>query len=100
MIGIAEPYDVVVTDEIYRVAREADGQTMRICVSSNGQLRFSLPDDTPQEEVKKFIQVYALGVSDGKSARMSWAEDRIRGQLHHAARRLGRAARNWKTGVI
>ena len=96
MIEMTEPYDIVVMGETYRVTREQDQATMRTCVSSDGQLRFSLPDKTPLEEVEKFIRVYALGVSDGTRASMNVSADGIRDRLRLAARRLGRAAGNWK----
>ena len=99
MISMADPYDVTISSEAYQARREQDGEGARICIYSGGQLRFSLPDDTPQEEVRKFIQVYALGLTDGKNAHTGLTEDRIRGHLQNAARRLGRAAWNWKAGA-
>ncbi len=99
MTGTPEPYDVIVSGEIYQVMREEDDGTVRICIYSSGRLRFSLPDDTPQEEVRKFIQVYTLGVSDGKNARVIPTEDRIREHLKLAAQRLGRAAWSLKAGA-
>ncbi len=95
---MTEPYDIAVADATYRVAHEKDGDTIRICVYSDSRLRFSLPNDTPRGEIEKFIRVYALGVSDGKSARVNSAADRIREHLQLAARRLGRAAGSWKAG--
>jgi hypothetical protein len=99
MISMAEPYDVTISGEAYQVKREQDGEGMRTCIYLGGQLRFSLPDDTPQEEVRKLIQVYTFGLTDGKNAQTGLTEDRIRGHLQNAARRLGRAAWNWKAGA-
>jgi hypothetical protein len=89
-----EPYEVEVTGEVYQVIREPKDGAIRIFVFNNGQLRFSLAEGIPPEEVRKFIQVYALGFADGQRA--SSIEDRIRTRLHDTARRLGRAAGGWK----
>src|SRR3954463_9371419 len=70
----------------------------RICVHSGGQFRFSLPGDTPDEQVSKFIQVYALGIVDGQSARATTVEGHIQGRLNLAARRLGQAIGKLKAG--
>jgi hypothetical protein len=115
MTGMTESYDIAIMDETYRVMHEEDEGTIRICIYSDGQLRFSLPDNTPREEVEKFIRVYALGVSDGKLAganlaagQIQWQLDPIPSQpsasspLQHALQRLGQAISktgNWKTGA-
>ena len=62
MAETTEPYEVAVTGETYRVVREDNEGGRRICVHSGGQFRFSLPGDTPDEHVRTFIQVYALGL--------------------------------------
>jgi hypothetical protein len=64
--------EVVVSGEVYRIARTATAEGVRITVSSQDQLRFSLPLDTPDEQVKRFIQVYALGFVDGQSTKAAW----------------------------
>ena len=87
----AEPYDVTVTGEVYQVGRAEDEGAMRICIYNRGALRYSLPIDTSQEQARKFIQVYALGFTDGQSARSAAVEGHIRGRLNLAARRLGEA---------
>jgi len=92
----SEPYEVAVTGETYRVVHEHDEAATRICVHSGGQFRFSLPGSTPDEQVRTFIHVYALGY--GQSARSTAVEDRIRGRLNLAARRLGQAIGKLKTG--
>jgi len=89
MAETTEPYEVAVTGEIYRVVHEEHEGGMRICVHSSGQFRFSLPGDTPDEQVRRFIHTYALGFVDGQSARSTTVEDQIRGRLNRAARRLG-----------
>src|SRR5215203_4185634 len=91
MAEMTEPYEVAVTGETYRVVPENNAEVRRICVHSGGQFRFSLPGDIPEGQVRTFIQVYALGLVDGQSARSSTAEDQIRGRLNRAARRLGQA---------
>jgi hypothetical protein len=91
MAKTTEPYEVAMTGEIYRVVPEDNAGVRRICVHSGGQFRFSLPGDTPDEQVRTFIQVYALGLVDGQSARSTPVEDRIQGRLNLAARRLGQA---------
>jgi hypothetical protein len=98
MAETTEPYEVEVTGEIYRVVHEDNAGVRRICVHSGGQFRFSLPGDTPDEQVRTFIQVYALGLVDGQSARSTPVEDHIRGRLNLAARRLGQAIGKLKAG--
>ena len=98
MAETTEPYEVAVTGEIYRVVHEKHEGGMRICVHSGGQFRFSLPGDTPDEQVSKFIQVYALGIVDGQSARATTVEGHIQGRLNLAARRLGQAIGKLKAG--
>ena len=97
MTGMGEAFDVTVSEMTFRVSYEPDGEDIRICIFSDGRLRFSLPEGTPPEQVRKFIQVYALGFSDGKSA-VGTTEDRIRGRLQDVARKLGRATAGWKSG--
>src|SRR5215204_5939696 len=91
MAETTEPFEVAVTGETYRVVPENNAGRMRICVHSGGQFRFSLPGDTPDEQARTFIQVCALGLVDGQSARSTPVEDHIRGRLNLAARRLGQA---------
>jgi len=98
MAETTEPYEVEVTGSIYRVVHEDNERVRRICVHSGGQFRFSLPGDTPDEQVRTFIQVYALGFIDGQSARATPVEDQIRGRLNLAARRLGQAVGKLKAG--
>ena len=98
MAETTEPYEVAVTGEIYQVVHEEHEAGMRICVHSGGQFRFSLPGDTPDEQVSKFIQVYALGIVDGQSARATTVEGHIQGRLNLAARRLGQAIGKLKAG--
>src|SRR5215217_5492424 len=93
-----DPYEVTVTGQTYRVVHEDNAGVRRICVHSGGQFRFSLPGDTPDEQVRTFIQVYALGFIDGLSARSTPVEDQIRGRLNLAARRLGQAIGKLKAG--
>src|SRR5215217_8004031 len=93
-----EPYEVEVTGETYRVVPENNAGVRRICVHSGGQFRFSLPGDTPDEQVRTFIQVYALGIGDGQSARATTVEGHIQGRLNLAARRLGQAMGKLKAG--
>ena len=93
------PYEVTVTGQIYRVVPENNAGVRRICVHSSGQFRFSLPGDTLDEQVRMFIQVYALGLVDGQSARSTTVEDHIRGRLNLAARRLGQAIGKLKAGA-
>src|SRR5215210_2152243 len=99
MAETTEPYEVAVTGQIYRVVHEDNEGVRRICVHSGGQFRFSLPGDTPDEQVRTFIQVYALGIVDGQSARSTPVEDHIQGRLNLAARRLGQAIGKLKAGV-
>ena len=75
------------TGEVYQIARMTTDEGLRIAVYNKDQLRFSLPADTSYEQVRKYIQVYALGFADGQSAR----PDHIRERLTVAAQRLGRA---------
>jgi hypothetical protein len=56
---------------------ENNAGVRRICVHSGSQFRFSLPGGTPDEQVRTFIQVYALGLVDGQSARSTTVEDHI-----------------------
>ena len=98
MAETTEPYGVEVTGSIYRVVHEDNERVRRICVHSGGQFRFSLPGDTPDEQVSKFIQVYALGIVDGQSARATTVEGHIQGRLNLAARRLGQAIGKLKAG--
>ena len=98
MTEMTEPYEVAVTGEIYRVVHEDNEGVRRISVHSGGQFRFSLPGDTPDEQVRTFIQTYALGFVDGQSARSVTVEDQIRGRLNRAARRLGQAVGKLKAG--
>ena len=84
--------EVVVSGEVYRIARTATAEGVRITVSSQDQLRFSLLLDTPDEQVRRFIQVYALGFVDGQSTRRLGMEHHIRERLTRAAHRLGQAA--------
>ena len=98
MAETTEPYKVEVTGSIYRVVHEDNERVRRICVHSGGQFRFSLPGDTPDEQVSKFIQVYALGIADGQSARATTVEGHIQGRLNLAARRLGQAIGKLKAG--
>jgi hypothetical protein len=98
MAETTEPYEVEVTGSIYRVVHEDNERVRRICVHSGGQFRFSLPGDTPDEQVSKFIQVYALGIVDGQSARATTVEGHIQGRLNLAARRLGQAIGKLKAG--
>ena len=98
MAETTEPYEVAVTGEIYRVVQEGNEGVVRICVHSGGQFRFSLPADTPDQQVRSFIHVYALGFFDGQSARSTALENNIRGRLTFAARRLGQAVGKLKAG--
>ena len=98
MAETTEPYEVALRGELYRVLHEDDEGVMRIRVHSGGQFRFSLPGDTPDEQVRTYIQVYALGFVDGQSARSTTVEDHIRGRLNVAARRLGQAIGKLKAG--
>ncbi len=98
MTGPIEPYEITVTGEIYQIVREPEEGVMRICVYSRGRSRFSLPESTPDEEIRKFIQVYALGFADGQSARATAVEDHIRERLSSAAQRLGHAVGKLKAG--
>jgi hypothetical protein len=98
MAETTEPYEVEVTGSIYRVVHEDNERVRRICVHSGGQFRFSLPGDTPDEQVSKFIQVYALGIVDGQSVRATTVEGHIQGRLNLAARRLGQAIGKLKAG--
>ena len=98
MAEATEPYEIAVTGETYRVVREDNEGVRRICVHSGGQFRFSLPGDIPDEQVRTFIQVYALGLVDGQSARSTTVEDHIQGRLNLAARRLGHAIGKLKAG--
>jgi hypothetical protein len=98
MAETTEPYEVEVTGSIYRVVHEDNERVRRICVHSGGQFRFSLPGDTPDEQVSKFIQVYALGIVDGQSARATTVEGHIQGRLNLTARRLGQAIGKLKAG--
>lgn len=98
MSETVEQYDVAVTGEVYQVVREEEEGAWRICVFSRGRLRFSLPDGTPHEQVRTFVQVYAIGLADGQSARSAAVEYHIRGRLGRAAQRLGRAVGSWKAG--
>src|SRR3954465_9268721 len=93
-----EPYKGGVTGSIYRVVPGHNERVRRICVHSGGQFRFSLPGDTPDEQVSKFIQVYALGIVDGQSARATTVEGHIQGRVNPAARRLGQAIWKVKAG--
>ncbi len=81
--------EVVVSGEVYRIARVATDGGARITVSSRDQLRFSLPFDTPDEQVRRFIQVYALGFADGQSTRPAGMEAHICERLTQTAQRLG-----------
>jgi hypothetical protein len=90
-----EPVREGVSGEAYEIRWEDRAEGSWICIYSNGQLRFSHPEGTLPEEVRKFIQVYALGVADGQRA--TSIEGRLRTQLHNTAQRLGRAAGHWKT---
>ena len=99
MAETTKPYEIEVTGSIYRVVHENNEGVRRICVHSGGQFRFSLPGDTPDEQVRTFIQVYALGLVDGQSARSTTVEDRIQGRLNLAARRLGQAIGKLKAGA-
>ena len=94
-----EPYEVAVTGETYRVVHEDNEGAVRICVHSGGQFRFSLPADTPDEQVRTYIQVYALGFVDGQSTRSTSLEDNIRGRLSGAATRLGQAVGKLKASA-
>jgi hypothetical protein len=87
----SERDEVVVTGEVYQIARMTTDEGLRIAVYNKDQLRFSLPADTPYEQVRKYIQVYALGFADGQSARPAGVQDHIRERLALAAQRLGRA---------
>ena len=98
MAETTEPYEVAVTGETYRVVQEGNEGVVRVCVHSGGQFRFSLPGNTPDEQVRMFIQVYALGFIDGRSARSTAVEDKIRGRLNVAATRLGQAIGKLKAG--
>ena len=99
MAETTEPYEVEVTGSIYRVVHENNEGVKRICVHSGGQFRFSVPGNTPEGQVRLFIQVYALGLVDGQSARSTTVEDHIRGRLNLAARRLGQAIGKLKAGA-
>jgi hypothetical protein len=98
MADTTEPYEVEVTGQIYRVVHEDNEGVRRICVHSGGQFRFSLSGDTPDEQVRTFIQVYALGIVDGQSVRSPTVEDQIRGRLNLTARRLGQAIGKLRAG--
>ncbi len=93
------PFELEVTGEIYQVVNEEDEGRLRTCVYSRGQLRFSLPDSTPHDEIRKFVQVYALGFADGQTARSTAVEDQIRGRLNLTARRLGQAVGKLKASA-
>ena len=116
MIAMTEPYDIAVMGGIYRVSHQEDEGVLRTCVYSDDQLRFTLPGDTPREEVEKFVRVYALGVSDGKHVGANLAADRFQGQLDpippepsvstllqltvgRIGRDLGKAAGSWRKGA-
>lgn len=99
MSDTTEPFAVEATGEVYQVRPEDDEGASRICVYSNGRLRFSLPGDTPHDQVVKLVQVYALGFADGRTARSAAVEDHIRGRLGLAARRLGQAVGRLKAGA-
>ena len=98
MAETTEPYDVEATGSVFRVVHEDNEGVRRICVHSGGQFRFSLSGDTPDEQVRTFIQVYALGIVDGQSVRSPTVEDHIRGRLNLAARRLGQAIGKLRAG--
>src|SRR3954466_15364916 len=98
MAETTEPYEVEVTGSIYQVVHGDNEGVRRICVHSGGQFRFSLPGDTPDEQVRTFIQGYPLRIVDGQSARSATVEDHIQGRLNLAARRLGRAIGKLKAG--
>jgi hypothetical protein len=93
------PYEVAATGETYRIVGEDHEGVARIAVYSRGQLRFTLPGDTPSEQVRTFVQVYALGFADGRSARSTAVEDHIRGRLNLAAQRLGQVVGKLKAGA-
>src|SRR5215210_2272720 len=98
MAETTEPYEVEVTGSIYRVVHEDNQGVRRICVHSGGQFRFSLPGDTPEGQVRTYIQVYALGLVDGQSAQSTTMQDHIQGRLNLTARRLGQAIGKLKAG--
>ena len=91
MSDTTEPYEIAVAGDTYQVMLQQDEGELRVCIYSRGRLRFSLPDDTPIDQVRKFVQVYTLGFVDGSAARSTAIEDNIRGRLNSAAQRLGHA---------
>jgi hypothetical protein len=99
MPDTTDPYEVEMSGEVYRVVHEEDEGAARACIYSRGHLRFSLPVDTPNDQVRKFIQVYALGFTDGHSARSAAVQAHIRGRLNLAAQRLGQAMGKLKAGA-
>lgn len=99
MPDTTEPFEIEVTGEIYKVMNEEDEGRLRTCIYSRGQLRFSLPDSIPYDEIRKFVQVYALGFMDGQTARSTAMGDHIRGRLNLAARRLGQSLGKLKAGA-
>jgi hypothetical protein len=91
MPDTTEPFEVEVSGEIYKVMHEEDEGGLRTCIYSRGQLRFSLPESTPYDEMRKFVQVYAIGFEDGQTARSTALGDHIRGRFNLVARRLGQS---------
>jgi hypothetical protein len=91
-------YDVASTGGVYQIKHEHEAEVLRISIYADGQFRFSLSHGTPREEVEKFVQVYALGVADGRL--MNSASEQVRQHVGLAARRLGRAAGHWKASVL
>jgi len=98
MAETTEPYEVEATGSVFRVVHENNDGVTRICVHSGGEFRFSLPGDIPDEQVRMFIHIYALGFVDGQSVRSTTVEDQIRGRLNVAAKRLGHAIGKLKAG--
>ena len=89
MAETTEPYEVAVSGETYRVVPENNAGVRRS--ASTAAVSFgSLSRRHPDEQVRTFIQVYALGLVDGQSARSTPVEDHIQGRLNLAARRLGK----------
>lgn len=93
----AGSYDVASTGGVYQIRYEHEAEVLRISIYADGQFRFSLPGGTPREEVEKFVQVYALGIADGRL--MNSASEKVRQHVGVAARRLGRATGYWKASV-
>ena len=85
---MTEQYEVAVSGDVYRVVHEDNEGVRRICVQSGGQFRFSLPGDTPDEQVRTSSRCMPSVLVDGQSARPPTVEDR----MPRAAQCSGKAA--------